>query len=201
MSDDSEWVRSRAALALLLAAGLEQWVILQKLRFALANGVVRGRAQIAIVGPDHFHGWEVPPGAWGADIMVSTLSLRLDEYSAQTGATPGFAGAVRLAGLSFHSGDLRSFFELSDTVAATRAQRRPIKVQSRAGRKAGQVTYLSDAGIVERAIAICDQERLPLAKAITRLLPEIEPRHLEDASKKRRIRNKVLEIRPDLSGA
>ena len=200
MSDDSDWVRSRAALALLLAAGLEQWVILQKLRFALANGAVRGRAQVALVGQDRFHGWDVPPGAWGADIMVSTLSLRLDEYSAQTGATPGFSGAVKLAGLSFHSGDLRSFFELADTVAATSAAR-PIKAQSRAGRKTGQVTYLSDAGIVERAIAICDQERLPLAKAITRLLPEIEPRHLEDASKKRRIRNKVLEIRPDLSGA
>lgn len=199
MSDDSDWVRSRAALALLLAAGLEQWVILQKLRFALANGVVRGRAQVAIVGPDYFHGWDVPPGAWGADIMVSTLSLRLDEYSAQTGATPGFAGAVKLAGLSFHSGDFRSFFELADTVATASAAR-PAKGQSRAGRKAGQVTYLSDAGIVERAISICDQERLPLAKAITRLLPEIEPRHLEDASKKRRIRNKVLEIRPDLSG-
>lgn len=70
--------------------------------------------------------------------------------------------------------------------------------QSRAGRKKGQVNYPEDAMIVDRIIALCDKEKLPLATAINRMLPDIAPRNLDDDSKKRRIRPKVLQKRPDL---
>lgn len=195
-------IRARETLELLLARGLEQWQVLQKMRFALSNGIVRCRVQFAVVGADEFRDWDAPRSVWAASIMESTLSLRLDEYTANPGATPAHPGKVTLAGLSFDLADMRKFFEidLSELPEPIQPKRSPDSARSQVGRKAGQVTYLGDAGIVERAILLCDNERLPLAKAIARLLPDIEPLHLEDASKKRRIRDKVLQIRPDLRG-
>ena len=70
---------------------------------------------------------------------------------------------------------------------------------SKSGRKKGQDTYAGDARIVERIISLCDDGGLTLPKAINQMVPEMEPTHLDDASKKKRIRPKVLALRPDLT--
>lgn len=110
--NSSNRIRARATLEILLGQGLEQWQVLQRMRFALASGIIRCRVQFAAVGGEEFLDWDAPRSVWGASIMDSTLSLRLDEYTAQFGATPGHPGKITLSGLSFDLSDLRSFFEI-----------------------------------------------------------------------------------------
>lgn len=70
---------------------------------------------------------------------------------------------------------------------------------SKAGRKKGQDTYPEDAAIIVKIITLCDEQGLSLPKAINQLIAEVAPVHLDDASKKKRIRPKVLAQRPDLA--
>ena len=111
MSEDDEWLRSRATLELLSSGGMEHYEILQKLRNALALGVVRGRVLAGHVGREEVREWDAPRSVWQADIMESTLSLRLDFFEIA-------AARVRLEGLAFNLGDLLRHFELGQRPVA-----------------------------------------------------------------------------------
>lgn len=215
MNYDDEWVRADQMGEVFLWSGKGQDNGHAQLLNGLEAGRVRAFAMVAIftkVGrfgveddteqPD----WLVERFVWQAKNAKRSLRLGASEYYAWD---VGKFSKVRLTGLSFNKGDLTSWLDLVWPNAVIEVEPTAMRLESlpvpkldgspsRAGRKAGQVNYLGDAGIVERVIAMCDAEGLPLPRVIARFLTEIEPQHLADESKKKRIRHKVLKIRPEL---
>lgn len=114
MTEDTEWLRSRATLKLLTSTGLEEWQVLQKLREALALGLVRARVQVAVVAGNTMRDWHAEPLVWFGGVTTSYLSLNSDEYRSE-GSENNLGGQVALMGLSFHLGDMQSHFELAQS--------------------------------------------------------------------------------------
>lgn len=196
MEEKDEWLRSRATLALLMSSGLTQAGAVERLRSALAAGLVRGRVILGFVGPVAVRDWDAPRSVWVGDLFSSWLSLQHDEFQS-SGTEIKAGGPVKLTGLSFHLGDMLRVFDVGRSAPSSVVE--PQAAIATTGRKKGQVFYEGDADMVGRIIGICDEQSRPLRTVINDLVREIEPVGQDnDASKKRRIREKVLAKRPDL---
>lgn len=126
MSDEGDWLRSKALLTLLSASGRDLRKATDQLRTGLLNGYIRAKAIHTVVtkpwpaktGEGHvIQNADVPAGLWAGMSGNSELDLAEDVFwsNGQTSAT-GFH-TVRITGIFFAKSDVAQFLDLAGASA------------------------------------------------------------------------------------